>query len=321
MHARIRSLRSFGFVAGSYGLSRNHALNDDQIESNVPSLIQQADDAVQENYMKIKTPPQYDQLKQIIGNNGTQTFDGFRCIVQKQINLNTTVSHFYWLGSQNVPALYKYYLILHEEDKMISVNTDMDLNMDGEIKCPLAPSLNAKFNFMLSDQAKTGSVHVDYAGDNYAIQMEASRAPGTTLAVGYTQAVTPNISMGGSGKWNLPKGLVNSSYGGMFDDGEHVVCAVWDSQMQVMYLRRVNKNRVHLSSQLLVDEAMKAQASMCAEFILKQSKLNFAVDSDLMIKSSMETSVMAGMNLQVAAEMQHLNSHYRFGYGMMIGGA
>ena len=64
-----------------------------------------------------------------------------------------------------------------------------------------------------------------------------------------------------------------------------------------------------------------SQASVCAEFILKQSKLNFAVDSDLMIKSSMETSVMAGMNLQVAAEMQHLNIHYRFGYGMMIGDA
>jgi len=92
MRAR-RSLHAFGLGAGGYALSNRFAYNEEQTESEIPSLIQQADDAVESNSLKIKTPPQYDQLKQIIGNNGAQTFDGFRCIVQKQINLNTTVSH------------------------------------------------------------------------------------------------------------------------------------------------------------------------------------------------------------------------------------
>lgn len=300
-------------------MSNRFAYNEEQAESEIPSLIQQADDAVESNSLKIKTPPQYDQLKQIIGNNGAQTFDGFRCIVQKQINLNTTVSHFYWLGSQNVPALYKYYLILHEDDKLISVNTDMDLNMEGEIKYPFSPVLQSKFNFGLSDQAQTGAAHLDLTGDSYTAQLELSRTPGTTLGATFVQAVHPHVSLGGAGKWNVPKGIVSSSYGGMFDDGEHVVCAVWDSQLQVMYLRRVNRNRVHLCSQLLVDEGMRGQASVSAEFILKQSKLNFSLDSDLMVKSALETSVMAGMTLQVTAEMQHASNHYRVGYGMMIG--
>ena len=58
-----------------------------------------------------------------------------------------------------------------------------------------------------------------------------------------------------------------------------------------------------------------------AEFTLKQSKVNLSVDSNLRIKSGLETAVAPGMTLQFSAELHHFTDHYRFGSGLMIGGA
>jgi len=55
-----------------------------------------------------------------------------------------------------------------------------------------------------------------------------------------------------------------------------------------------------------------------SEFILKQSKLNFSLDSDLVVRSAIETGIAPTMTLQFAAEMHPLKEQYRFGYGLGI---
>ena len=78
------------------------------------------------------------------------TFDGFRLAVQKQANLNTVVTHFYWLGSQNTQhPMYQYRLILPFEDKVVNVATDMDFNVEGEITIPVMKDLSLKTNFVV----------------------------------------------------------------------------------------------------------------------------------------------------------------------------
>mmetsp|Transcript_35150 Transcript_35150/g.35792 ORF Transcript_35150/g.35792 Transcript_35150/m.35792 type:complete len:327 (+) Transcript_35150:115-1095(+) len=326
----MRAARSLQGIAGvglstGFATSRKHSFcenNDKEIDdgfNSIPSLIQQADDVAEAAKAKIKTPTQFDQIKLTMGGFGAQTFDGFRCVVQKQVNLNTAVSHFYWLGSQAVPPIYKYYLIFHDEDKMINVNTDMDLNLEGEIKGSIAPNVNAKINFTLGEQGKSGTAHIDYTGDTFTSQLELASTGPTSLGLSYMQAVHPTLSLGGCGKYSLSKGILSNSFGGVYEKGENVVYGLWDNQLQVVYLRRVNRNRVHLTSQLVVDENLRGQGILGAEFILKQSKLNFSIDSDLLIKSGLETSIGPAMNLQVTAEMQHASNAYRFGYGIMIG--
>lgn len=58
---------------------------------------------------------------------------------------------------------------------------------------------------------------------------------------------------------------------------------------------------------------------MSTEYTLKQSKLQMGVDSNLLIKSSMETALAPGVTLQFSAEMNQLKEHYRFGYGIAMG--
>ena len=58
-----------------------------------PSLIEQADAAAEKAKSTVKTPVQFENIKNIIQQSTVNSYDGFRFQVQKQVNLNTVVSH------------------------------------------------------------------------------------------------------------------------------------------------------------------------------------------------------------------------------------
>ena len=57
------------------------------------TLIEQADAAIENQKSKIKPPMNWENIKNSFQNGSVNSFDGFRTIVQKQVNLNTVVSH------------------------------------------------------------------------------------------------------------------------------------------------------------------------------------------------------------------------------------
>lgn len=59
----------------------------------IPTLIEQADDVRSKKTKKIKTPVQFENLKNLIGQASVSTYDGFRCQVSKGLNMNAQVSH------------------------------------------------------------------------------------------------------------------------------------------------------------------------------------------------------------------------------------
>jgi hypothetical protein len=81
--------------------------NDNDYESG-PSLIELADAELENDKEKVHTPLQFEYIKHTIGQGSANTFDGFRVVVQKQLNLNTIVNHMYWVGSQNVPPMHQF---------------------------------------------------------------------------------------------------------------------------------------------------------------------------------------------------------------------
>ena len=52
----------------------------------------------------------------------------------------------YWLGSQQMGGtqLYQYRIFLADEVNQINMGTDMDLNIDGELRSQLSGSTSAK---------------------------------------------------------------------------------------------------------------------------------------------------------------------------------
>lgn len=65
---------------------------DEESIASTPSLIDQADAILKEGQV-VRTPIQFEDLKNTLNKGSVNTFDGFRVIVQKQLNLNTVVSH------------------------------------------------------------------------------------------------------------------------------------------------------------------------------------------------------------------------------------
>ena len=75
-----------------YNLSASQYSHCDD-EEQTPSLVEQADAAIENEKGKIKTPMHFENLRGTLMQGSPNTFDGFRLVVQKQVNLNTVVSH------------------------------------------------------------------------------------------------------------------------------------------------------------------------------------------------------------------------------------
>lgn len=100
---------------------------------------------------KIRTPMQFENLKNILNQGYVNNYDGFRMVVQKQVNLNTVVSHFYWIGSSATQQpIYQYRLILPFDEKVANVSCDADFNIEGEVKYPVNNNIHLKTNFNVS---------------------------------------------------------------------------------------------------------------------------------------------------------------------------
>ena len=58
------------------------------------------------------------------------------------------------MGAAQMPLpIYQYRLVFPFDDKMINVATDMDFNVEGELRTPITKNIVAKSNFLvLSDR-------------------------------------------------------------------------------------------------------------------------------------------------------------------------
>ncbi|CAE7754689.1 unnamed protein product, partial [Symbiodinium microadriaticum] len=136
----------------------------------------------------------------------------------------------YWIGSQATgQPIYQYRIVYANDDEFVNVATDMDFNIEGEIKWPLAENVTGKLNFTMADQSKNVNGEVQYSGESWTGHLLFGRNPGTSLGCSYVQAITPSLNAGGQCQYDLAKGEVSTGLAGMYDDGEHVVGAKYDS--------------------------------------------------------------------------------------------
>ena len=63
-----------------------------------------------------------------------------------------------------------------------------------------------------------------------------------------------------------------------------------------------------------------SKMSACAEYILKQSKLTMGVDSDLVMRTTVESNIAQGVQLSISAEIPQLQQDQcKFGYALLMG--
>lgn len=67
-------------------------LSSEHITSTIFLVLRQAN-AIEKDQFRVKTPMQFENLRGTLQQGSANTFDGFRMVVQKQVNLNTVVNH------------------------------------------------------------------------------------------------------------------------------------------------------------------------------------------------------------------------------------
>lgn len=69
-------------------------------------------------------------------------------MVVSQIYLSIIRS--FWMGASQIPVpIYQYRLVFPFDDKILNVSTDMDFNVEGELKTPISKNIGAKSNFVV----------------------------------------------------------------------------------------------------------------------------------------------------------------------------
>ena len=135
----------------------------------------------------------------------------------------------YWMGAQQMPApIYQYRIILPFDESVVNVATDMDFNVEGEVKMPIAKNILAKSSFLVSPQAKLPpnltffsidsglicysflrfnlklgerkslTAELEVTDESSATQLQYTSDLGNSFAASYMQAVTPSVTVGGT---------------------------------------------------------------------------------------------------------------------------
>jgi hypothetical protein len=134
--------------------------------------------------------------------------------------------------------MYQYRVILHDTkgEKMFNVGTDMDFNIDGEFKAPIADNVGLKTSFMVNEQqGRSLTVDVDIRDGSSLTQVSASQAGSLSLGLSYMQSVTPTITLGGSGTFLPEKSVLSTSFAGIFDDNQNQFSAMWTNKVSLAY--------------------------------------------------------------------------------------
>ena len=111
--------------------------------------------------------------------------------------------------------------------------TDMDFNVEGELKATLVPNVSAKTTFSLGGEQKSLNVDVDVTDVSSAAQFQYASGAGTTLGMSYMQSLTPSLALGGVGQYALKKRVLQLGAGAIYDHGEHLFGAQYGTDSNV----------------------------------------------------------------------------------------
>lgn len=262
-----------------------------------------------------------------------ETFDGFRCDINKQVSPFMGVFHSFWLGTQMLPdakSSYTFTTQVANETSLYMARVDPGRqSIDGRIHQALGPAM---FKLQVSGSPDGQSdqllTEVDLQGATWNANLKYGSAAGGILTGGnYVQAITPRLTMGGEGLYVAANGNQISNYTIQYTmpakTGEEGTLQVPDhssskqqqqppklatlggssmflasfqpSQMMTTlnYRRVVTPNRVTLGAQLQFGPAAPSELAVGAEFQLSRSTLQLCAHGN----GRLQTLVQAKLGL------------------------
>ncbi|KAK1858789.1 hypothetical protein I4F81_001389 [Pyropia yezoensis] len=142
-----------------------------------------------------------------------------------------------------------------------------------------------------------------------------------TLAASYLQSVTPSVSVGGQGFYQVKEQFSALTAAVKYADGGDLATATVASYGPVIltYMRRVNP-RFALAAEMFVDaRSRESLVTAGYRYDLRGATVVGQVDSNGRVATSVEEKIAPGFSFLLSGEVDHAAQEYRFGFGLQLG--
>lgn len=149
------------------------------------------------------------------------TFDGFRCDINKQASPFMAVVHSFWLGTSMIPdgrkSTYTFLTQVADEQGLLMSRVDPGKgSVDGRVHRALLGGLamgKLQLGLSADGQADQALAEVDLGGQTWTANLKyGSIGGGIVYGCNYFQAITPSLSLGGEGMYIAANQNMLSNY-------------------------------------------------------------------------------------------------------------
>jgi len=284
------------------------------------------------------------------------TFDGFRCEINKQLSPFMLAAHSFWLGTTMLPdGLTKNYTFVTQvanESGLLMTRVDPEKgSLDGRVHASLGPAvLKLQTNVSVDGHQDQLMADLDLSGETWTGNLKyGTMGGGVLLGCNYFQSVTPRLALGGEGMYIASNQSLLSSYMLKYTTkppsesptseslqsttatsatpSYSTVIANFNTAQGMLtlnYKRLVTPpSRVTLGAELQCSPfTFDSQVIFGAEFQFTRSKMNVCVDGTGRVQALLEAKLGAtpgSPSLNFSADMDHAKDTMKFGYGITVG--
>lgn len=285
------------------------------------------------DYMSLPQPVKYEDIqREVLMALKPDLFEGMRFELNKPLNQNFFLSHSLFMGNMEMPTggrqivktpvgTYEFGANVVSEKFMMLGRIATDGRLSGRVKYDLTDWMSLKLHTQLSNEPGQSQLMVDsdLKGNDWNAQVKLGN-PGF-VGLNYFQSVTPRLAVGGEFFWlnaNMKSGV---GFAARHTGKQHVATmqVATTGILSLQYSHRVTE-KVTLASDFLWHWATReATATMGYDCMLRQCRLRGKIDTNGVVSALLEERFSPGINFVLSAEMDHYNSNYKFGFGIVAG--
>mmetsp|Transcript_3696 Transcript_3696/g.7918 ORF Transcript_3696/g.7918 Transcript_3696/m.7918 type:complete len:286 (-) Transcript_3696:625-1482(-) len=254
-------------------------------------------------------------------------FDGARFEFNKTLTQKFALNHTVFLGSSVMPPSYEFGANFGDDSVLIASRIDMGGRLNGRINAQFSDSVLARLQAQVSPESPAAAsslkCDVDYKGSSNC--MGATYMGGGLLGAHYMQSLTPSLALGGEVFYHLYKHVHGGGAAARLTlgpKGESVATAKAGSfgNVELAYTHKVSE-KVGIATELQYYHGQVCTFGLGYEFRLRQATFKGLIQSDTTCSATLEERVSAGVNLLLSGQLNHKKKDYKFGFGLVIGGA
>lgn len=285
------------------------------------------------SYLELPQPVKYEDIqREVMMVLKPDLFEGMRFEINKPLNQNFFLSHSLFMGNMDLSTggrqmlktpmgNYEFGANVINEHFMMLGRITTDGRLSGRVKYDLAQWLSLKLHMQLANDPgqSQAMVDTDLKGGDWNAQVKLGSP--SFLGLNYFQSMTPKLSAGGEFFWLA--GNQKSGVGlAMRHQGDKHVATMQVATtgiLSMQYAHKVNEKITLAADFLWHWGSREATAAVGYDATLRQCRLRGKVDTNGVVSAFLEERFSPGINFVLSAELDHLHSNYKFGFGVVAG--